>query len=125
MDKIFIRGLKVDTIIGVYDWERTQVRPLSFDLDLGADFTEAAASDHVRDAIDYAAIMETITKIATEYHPALLEALAERIARALFKEFPLLMSLRMAIHKPGAIPVEDVGVEIERRREDYAACGVR
>ena len=68
---------------------------------------------------------ETITKIATEYHPALLEALAEKIARALFKDFPLLMTLRMAIHKPGAIPVEDVGVEIERRREDYAACGVR
>jgi len=76
MDKIFIRGLKVETIIGVYDWERHANRPLSFDLDLGADFTDAAASDHVRDAIDYAAIMETITKIATEYHPALLEALA-------------------------------------------------
>ena len=125
MDKIFIRGLKVETIIGVYDWERTQVRPLIFDLDLGADFSAAAASDHVRDAIDYAAIMDAITKITTEYHPALLEALAERIARALFKQFPLLMSLRMAIHKPGAIPVEDVGVEIDRRREDYAVCGAR
>lgn len=124
MDKIFIRGLKVDSIIGVYDWERTQVRPLIFDLDLGADFQAAAASDHVRDAIDYAAIQATVVKITTDYQPALLEALAEKIARALFKEFPIL-SLRLVIHKPGAIPVQDVGVEIDRRREDYAVCGAR
>ena len=124
MDKIFIRGLKVETIIGVYDWERHVPRPLIFDLEMGADFNAAAASDHVRDAIDYAAVMETVKTIATEYQPALLEALAEKLARALFKAFPIL-SLKLAIHKPGAIPVQDVGVEIDRRREDYAACGAR
>lgn len=124
MDKIFIRGLKVDTIIGVYDWERTLQRPLIFDLELGADFNAAAASDHVRDAIDYAAVMETVQKISTDYQPALLEALAEKLARALFKDFPIL-SLKLTIHKPGAIPVQDVGVEIDRRREDYAVCGAR
>lgn len=124
MDKIFIRGLKVETIIGVYDWERSLPRPLIFDLDLGADFIDAAASDHVRDAIDYAAIMETVQKIAADHQPALLEALAEKLARALFQKFPIL-SLRLAIHKPGAIPVQDVGIEIERRREDYASCGAR
>ena len=124
MDKIFIRGLKVETINGVYDWERHVPRPLIFDLEMGADFNAAAASDHVRDAIDYAAVMETVKTIATEYQPALLEALAEKLARALFKDFPIL-SLKLAIHKPGAIPVQDVGVEIDRRREDYAACGAR
>lgn len=124
MDKIFIRGLKVETIIGVYDWERHVPRPLIFDLEMGADFNAAAVSDHVRDAIDYAAVMETVSKIATEYQPALLEALAEKLARALFKDFPIL-SLRLTIHKPGAIPVQDVGVEIDRRREDYAVCGAR
>ncbi|WP_428311093.1 dihydroneopterin aldolase [Hydrocarboniphaga sp.] len=124
MDKIFIRGLKVDTIIGVYDWERTLQRPLIFDLEMGADFNAAAASDHVRDAIDYAAVMETVQKISTDYQPALLEALAEKLARSLFNDFPIL-SLKLTIHKPGAIPVQDVGVEIDRRREDYAACGAR
>jgi dihydroneopterin aldolase len=124
MDKIFIRGLKVETIIGVYDWERHVPRPLIFDLEMGADFNAAAASDHVRDAIDYAAVMETVKTISTEYQPALLEALAEKLARALFKDFPIL-SLKLTIHKPGAIPVQDVGVEIDRRREDYAVCGAR
>lgn len=122
MDKIFIRGLKVETIIGVYGWERHVPRPLVFDLEMGADMREAAASDHVRDAVDYAAVMETITKIATEHQPQLLETLAERIARALFQQFPI-QTLLLAVHKPGAIPVDDVGVEIERRREDYAVCG--
>lgn len=125
MDKIFIRGIKVDTIIGIYDWERTLVRPLVFDLDLGADFGDAAASDHMRDSIDYAGVMQTVQKVATERQPQLLETLAEQLARTLFQEFPLLMTLRLVIHKPGAIPVADVGVEIERRRADYAACGVR
>lgn len=124
MDKIFIRGLKVETIIGVYGWERHLPRPLIFDLDLGMDFRDAAASDHVRDAVDYAAVMELVKRISTEHQPALLEALAEKLARAAFEAFPIL-SLRLAIHKPGAIPVDDVGVEIERRREDYAACGAR
>ena len=124
MDKIFIRGLKVETIIGVYGWERTVMRPLLFDLDLGMDLRIAASSDHVRDAIDYAAVHETVTRIAKDLQPALLETLAETLARTLFQEFPL-DTLRLAIHKPGAIPVEDVGVEIERRREDYAACGMR
>lgn len=123
MDKIFIRGLKVDTIIGIYDWERSLVRPLIFDLELGFDTREAAASDRMRDSIDYAAVGDTIREIALALKPELLETLAEKIARSLFDRFPVL-SVRLSIDKPGAIPdVKGVGVEIERRREDYAACG--
>lgn len=125
MDKIFIRGLKVETIIGIYDWERTLVRPLIFDLELGFDSREAAASDRMRDSIDYAAVGQTVRDIALNLKPQLLETLAEKIARALFDHFPIL-SLRLLIDKPGAIPdVKGVGVEIDRRREDYAVCGAR
>lgn len=125
MDKIFIRGLKVETIIGIYDWERTLVRPLIFDLELGFDSREAAASDRMRDSIDYAAVGQTVRDIALNLKPQLLETLAEKIARALFDQFPIL-SLRLLIDKPGAIPdVKGVGVEIDRRREDYAVCGAR
>lgn len=123
MDKIFIRGLKVDTIIGIYDWERTLVRPLIFDLELGTDIREAAASDRMRDSIDYAAVGDTVRDIALNLKPELLETLAEKIARTLFDKFPIL-SLRLVIDKPGAIPdVKGIGIEIDRRREDYAACG--
>ena len=123
MDKIFIRGLKVETIIGIYDWERTLKRPLVFDVELGCDTREAASSDRMRDSIDYAAVGQTIRDIAVELRPELLETLAEKIARTLFERFPVL-SVRLTIDKPGAIPdVKGVGVEIDRRREDYAVCG--
>lgn len=125
MDKIFIRGLKVETIIGIYDWERTLIRPLIFDIELGFDTREAAASDRMRDSIDYAAVGQTVKDIALNLKPQLLETLAEKIARALFDQFPIL-SLRLVIDKPGAIPdVKGIGVEIDRRREDYAVCGAR
>jgi dihydroneopterin aldolase len=123
MDKIFIRGLKVETIIGIYDWERTLVRPLVFDVELGFDTREAASSDRMRDSIDYAAVGQTIRDIAVELKPQLLETLAEKIARTLFDRFPVL-SVHLTIDKPGAIPdVKGIGVVIDRRREDYAVCG--
>lgn len=125
MDKIFIRGLKVETIIGIHDWERTLVRPLIFDIELGFDTREAASSDRMRDSIDYAAVGQTVKDIALTLKPQLLETLAEKIARALFDQFPIL-SLRLVIDKPGALAdVKGIGVEIDRRREDYAACGAR
>ncbi len=123
MDKVYIRGLKVECIIGVYGWERQLPRPLLFDLDLSADLREAAASDQVRDAIDYAAVSTLVTKVAQERQSALLETLGETIARAIFDQFPV-QSLRLNIAKPGAVPeTKSVGIEIDRRREDYAICG--
>ncbi|MEQ1438997.1 dihydroneopterin aldolase [Fontimonas sp. SYSU GA230001] len=123
MDRIHIRGLHVETIIGVHAWERQLKRPLLFDLDLGVDAREAAASDRVRDAVDYAAVAEAVTRLAEAEQPALLETLAERIARRLFSEFPI-QTLRLVLSKPGAVAgAKSVGIEIERRREDYAVCG--
>lgn len=123
MDKVFIRGLQVETIIGVHGWERQLPRPLILQLELGVDTRDAAASDQVRDAIDYDAVAQRVKKIAQDFQPQLLETLAEKIARELFDAFAI-QSLRLAIDKPGAVAdVKSVGVEIERRREDYAVCG--
>lgn len=123
MDKLFIRGLEVETIVGIHAWERQLQRPLIFDLDLGVDTREAASSDRVRDAVDYAAVADRVRALATELQPALLETLAERIARTLFSDFPI-QTLRLSIDKPGAVAgVKAIGVEIDRRREDYAVCG--
>jgi len=121
MDKIFIHGLKVEAIVGVHRWERQLPRSLLFDLDLQVDTRAAAASDAVADAVDYAAVAALVTHVVTERQPALLEALADALACALFEQFAI-QALRLAIHKPGAVPgVKSIGVEIERRREDYAA----
>ena len=124
MDKIFLRGIEVETIIGIHAWEQRAPRPLILDLELGTDIRDAASSDHVRDAMDYAAVHALVVKFVGETQVGLLETLAERLSRQLFQQFPIL-SLRLSINKPGAVAgVKAMGVEIDRRREDYAACGV-
>ena len=124
MDKVYIRGLEVETIIGVHAWERDLLRPLIFFIEMGTDMRDAAASDSMRDAIDYDGASQLVRKIALELKPALLEKLAEHIARALFAAYPI-QTLRLGITKPGAVTgVHDVGVEIERKREDYVGCGI-
>jgi len=123
MDKIFIRGLEVQTTIGIHGWEQQAPRPLLLDLELGTETREAAASDHIRDAIDYAAVAETALRFGRETRVQLLETFAERLARRLFESFSI-QSLRLTVHKPGAVAgLQAVGIEIERRREDYAVCG--
>ena len=124
MDKIYIRGVEVQTIVGVWDWEQKQSRPLILDLEMGLDLRRAAASDQLRDTVSYQAVTDRLIEWSAAQRNQLLETLAELLARRLFDEFPIL-SLRLTMSKPGAVAAaKDVGIEIERRREDYAACGL-
>jgi dihydroneopterin aldolase len=123
MDTVFIRALEIQTHIGVNAWEHHIRRPLLLDLDLGCDTREAAASDHIRDAIDYHGVCTTLLALVNEQQFQLLETFAEMAARRLFQQFPI-ATLRLHVSKPGAVPAaRTVGVEIHRRREDYVVCG--
>ena len=123
MDHVFIEGLEARTVIGVYAHEKLSERPLLLDLDLGVDLRMAAASDKVRDAVDYQGVRDTVVAFVAQERVDLLETLAERLARHLFAEFPI-DTLRIRIDKPGAVSgVNAVGVQIERQRGDYAVCG--
>lgn len=125
LDTVFIEALHVETIIGVHAFEQHAPRPLILDLEMGVDIRDAAASDRIRDAVDYSAVAEAIIRLAAERRFQLIETLAETIARMVFERFPI-TRLRLSIGKPGAIDTaKTVGVRIERRREDYAACGMR
>lgn len=125
LDTVFIQALQIETIIGIHAHEQNAPRPLLIDLEMGTDIRAAASSDRIRDAIDYSAVAEAIIRLAAERRFQLLETLAETLARMLFERFPI-ASLRMTIGKPGAVDAaRTVGVRIDRRREDYAACGVR
>ncbi|MDP9141045.1 MAG: dihydroneopterin aldolase [Pseudomonadota bacterium] len=116
MDTVFIHGLEVRTIVGIYAWERELKRPLIFDLELGVDTRAAAKSDQVADAVNYAAVSERVREIALQLQPALLETLAEQIAQLLLAEFAI-EQVRISISKPGAVAgVKSVGVRIERSR---------
>ena len=78
MDKIFIRGLEVQTVIGIHAWEQQTPRSLLLDMDLGVDTREAASSDKLRDAVDYQAVADVAAQFALETRVGLLETFAER-----------------------------------------------
>lgn len=125
MDKVIIRGLQAQTIIGIHDFEQRAERPLVLDLAMGVDIRPAAASDKIRDAVSYHEVSDSVMAFVKRERVQLLETLAERLARHLFAQFPI-DTLELRIIKPGAVPAVDaVGVEIERQRGDYAVCGMR
>lgn len=123
MDTILIEQLELETIVGVHAWERQTPRRIVIDLELQLDTRIAAASDHLRDAINYKEVCDAVSALIGEQHFQLIETLAEAIARRLMERFPLL-GLRLKLSKPGAVSAaKNIAVRIERRREDYAACG--
>ena len=103
MDKVFIRGLKVDAVIGVYDWEKQVRQPLIFDLEMAWDIRLAAATDDLMHALNYQAVTEFIERFVREQHFQLLESLLERLAEALRKEFGMPW-LGIQVEKPAVVP---------------------
>jgi dihydroneopterin aldolase len=116
MDKVFIEGLEIPTVIGIYDWERKIRQPLVFDVELGFDNRVPAASDAIADTLDYKAVSKRLIAFVSESSFQLVETLAERCAELILAEFPV-RHLRIKLSKPGAVRgAKAVGVIIERSR---------
>lgn len=114
MDKVFIEGLEVDTLIGAYDWERGIRQCLRLDLTFAWDIRPAAAGDDLQLALDYAAVHQHVRQFADAAQFQLVETFAERLAESLLVTFGA-PRLKLRVTKPGANPVaRGVGVEIER-----------
>ncbi len=114
MDIVFIRGLTIETTIGIHDWEKRQPRPVVLDLELASDIARGAATDRIEDALDYDAVTRRLTQFVGESRFELVETLAERCAAILREEFGCPW-VRLSLNKPGAVgPGVDVGVIIER-----------
>ncbi|MCB8888842.1 dihydroneopterin aldolase [Vreelandella malpeensis] len=114
MDRILIEGLNIDTVIGVYDWERTITQSLRLDVTLATDIRPAAATDDLALTLNYAAISERIQRFAHEHQFSLIETFAERLCDCLRREFPITW-MRLAVRKPAAVPAaQSVGLVIER-----------
>lgn len=112
MQQIFIEGLQVPTLIGVYDWERTQNTVLIVDLLIDADLSAAMTSDDVTHTIDYAAVAETVKSVGRESTFELLEAFANAIITAICQTFPV-RKLVVTIEKPGILPdARNVGIRV-------------
>lgn len=114
MDTIFLHGLRIDCVIGVWEWERRITQSVYIDVDLGADIGDAAQSDRLEDTVSYKDIAVRITEIAREGRFHLVESLAEQVARSMMEEFSAPWCL-VRVNKKGAVSgAGDVGVIIER-----------
>lgn len=114
MDQILIEALEVDTVIGVYAWERTIQQRLSLDLSMATDIRPAAATDDLSLTLDYAAVCQRIDAFAKAHQFELVETFAERLCDTLRDEFALPW-IRLTLRKPGAVAAaRSVGLTIVR-----------
>lgn len=117
MDIIFLDELKVETLIGIYPWERNVAQTIQFDLEVALPTSRACQTDNFEDAMDYALIVERIKDILSQKQFSLLEGLAEHVAQVILAEFKSPW-VKVSVAKLGTIRgVKKLGVCIERRRD--------
>jgi dihydroneopterin aldolase len=113
-DIIFISELSIETVIGIFDWERQIKQTIVLDIELATDISAAAASDHIDDTIDYKTLTKRVIAFVEASEFQLVETLAERICELLREEFSVPW-VRLKLNKPGALRgARDVGILIER-----------
>ena len=116
MDKIFIRALKTEVIIGIFDWERQVKQTVLIDIELSADIRKAALTDSIADTLNYKAVAKRILAFVEDSQFHLVETLAEHIAMVVLEDFGVAW-VSIVLSKPGAVrSSRDVGVALERDR---------
>ena len=114
MDIVFLRDLRIETVIGIYDWEREVKQTVILDLEMSADVAQAAVTDDIEDALNYKAVAKRLIGFVGESEFKLVETLAERCAAIVREEFGVAW-VRLRLNKIGAVRgATDVGVVIER-----------
>ena len=114
MDIVFLRGLRIETTIGIYDWEKAIKQPVVLDLEMATDVARGAATDRIEDALDYKAVSKRLKQFVAESRFELVETLAERCAAIIRDEFGVPW-VRLTLNKIGAVrDSEGVGVILER-----------
>ena len=116
MDIIFIKDLKIECVIGIWDWERATTQTVRLDLEIGTDISKAAASDDINDTLDYKSLSKRLQEVAAAESFGLVEKLAETLALTILNEFNVPW-LRLTLNKKGALrAARDVGITIERKK---------
>jgi len=113
-DRVIIEGLAVETVIGIYDWERTIKQTVRLDVEMAWDISAAGKSDDISDTLDYKSVAKRLEACVKASEYGLIEALAEHCAQIVLNEFSVPW-LRLKLSKPGAVSGSDnVAVIIER-----------
>ncbi len=117
MDIVFIHDLKIETVIGIYDWERKIRQTISLDIEMAADIGKAEKSDDIEDTLSYKSVAKRVIEFVEHSEFGLVEALAERICTIVIDEFSVPW-IKLTLHKPGAVRgSKSVGVIIERGKK--------
>jgi dihydroneopterin aldolase len=117
MDIVFIKDLDIETVIGIYDWERKIRQTVRLNLEMSSDIRKGAATDRIEDALNYKAVAKRLIAFVEASRFQLVETLAERCAEIVLDEFPVDW-LRLELDKPGAVRgSKSVGIRIERGRK--------
>ncbi|MBU2569066.1 MAG: dihydroneopterin aldolase [Gammaproteobacteria bacterium] len=117
MDIIFLGGLEIETIIGIYDWERTQKQTVVLDIQMAFDISKAAETDDIKHALDYKSVSKRIISFVEASEFFLVEKLIEEIAKLIQSEFHVPW-VKIVLNKKGAIRgASDVGIIIERGKK--------
>ena len=115
-DTVFLHELKVETIVGIWDWERKIRQTVSIDLEMGADIRRAAETDSIDDTLNYKTVAKQVQQLVADSEFQLVETLAEKIAELVLTEFAVSW-IQVRVSKPGAIRgAGDVGVQIRRSK---------
>ncbi|MFA6567000.1 MAG: dihydroneopterin aldolase [Victivallales bacterium] len=114
MDKIIIRDLKIETIIGTFEWERKEKQDIILNIEISCELREAGKSDKIKDTIDYKVLKKRIIRLIEKSKFFLIEKTAESVAK-LCLATPGVKSVKVTVDKPGALRYSrSVAVEIER-----------
>lgn len=114
MDRIFINNLTVETIIGIYDFERVTPQRITLHLEMSADIARAASTEDIESTLNYKTLSETLTEFLQQSSFQLIETMAERVTEIVRDDFGVRW-VKLTLHKPDALPGDiDVGVIIER-----------
>ena len=117
MDIVFIRELQVETVIGIYDWERRVRQMISLDIDMATDIHKAATTDNIDDTLSYKTVAHRLIEFVEQSDYELVEALAEKICAIIIEEFKVPW-VKLTLAKPGAVRgSRSVGVMIERGKK--------
>ena len=119
---IYLKELNIDTVIGIYHWERKIKQTVCFDIEMATDIRKAAASDAIDDTLDYKSVAKRLIQFVGESQFQLVETLAEKVAEIVISEFKVPW-VKVTLNKKGAVRhAAGVGIIIERSSDDFGVA---
>lgn len=119
LDRIFFRDIRVEAVVGIWEWERRITQTVSIDLEFSTDVRKAAENDSIEDTLDYKRVAKRVIEYVGNTRFRLVESLADSLAALVIREFGV-SRVQVSVAKPGAVEgSREVGVIISRTADDY------